>query len=176
MDGRRRILQQVGGEIYYEVAKDHARPFTVETSGYRVTALGTRFDVSPEPTGLTVDLLEGQLRIETIGHPGQPVFLSAGERFIGGAHPMTGKADPMAADWRSGRLVFNDEPLSAVSLRLSRYSGRRIGIRNRAVGDLRFSGVLRWDMPDDWQAAFEATLPVRVERAPDGIEINARID
>lgn len=171
MERRRRVVQQIGGEAYYEVAKDHVRPFTVEASGYRVTALGTRFNVAPEPSGVRIDLLAGRLRIETGRASDRPVFLAAGQRFVGGAHPKIETADPAAADWRSGRLVFNDEPLAQVAQRLSRYSGHRIGIRNTAVGALRFSGVLRWDAPDDWEAAFEATLPVTVERAPDGIEI-----
>ncbi|TCM16569.1 FecR family protein [Novosphingobium sp. PhB165] len=176
MEEHRRVLQQIGGEAYYEVAKDHTRPFTVETSGYRVTALGTRFNVSPDPTGTQIDLLEGRLRIETDRPGDQPVFLTAGQRFVGGAHPRIEAANPAAADWRSGRLVFNDMPLSEVAAKLSYYSGRRVGIRSPAAGKLRFSGVLRWDMPGDWSAAFEATLPVKVEQAPDGIEIVALAD
>ncbi|WP_343616831.1 FecR domain-containing protein [Novosphingobium sp.] len=169
-----RLLRQIGGEAYYEVAKDHTRPFTVEASGYRVTALGTRFNVAPGPAGLVVDLLSGRVRIETARGGDAPVFLTAGQRFIGGAHPHVAPADPSAADWRTGRLVFNDLPLAEVAQRLSGYSGRRIGIGGPGVGALRFSGVLRWDRPEDWGAAFEATLPVRVEQAPDGIEITSR--
>jgi transmembrane sensor len=169
-----RLLRQIGGEAYYEVAKDHHRPFTVEASGYRVTALGTRFNVAPDPSGLKVDLLAGRLRIETDRGTDKPVFLDAGQSFVGGVHPKVMAANPAAADWRTGRLVFNDEALAQVAQRLARYSGKRVGIRSDAVGQIRFSGVLRWDAPDDWSAAFEATLPVRVEQAPDGIEIVAR--
>lgn len=171
MDDGHRRLRQLNGEAYYEVAKDHQRPFSVEVSGYRVTALGTRFNVVPDPAGLKVDLLEGRLRIDPIVSGGAPVFIAAGQSFRGGAHPLVGRIDPTIADWRYGRLVFDAVPLAEVARRLSRFSGRRVGIADAAVGRLRFSGVLRWDAPDDWGPAFEATLPVRAERAPDGIEM-----
>lgn len=174
MDGSHRRLRQLNGEAYYEVAKDRHRPFSVEVAGYRVTALGTRFNVAPDPSGLKVDLLEGRLRVDRAADGSAPVFITAGQSFRGGAHPSVGRIDPTIADWRYGRLVFDAVPLAEVARRLSRFSGRRIGIADASAGALRFSGVLRWDAPDDWAPAFEATLPVKIEQAPDGIEIARR--
>lgn len=169
--GDRRTLRQLGGEAYYEVAKDHHRPFSVEVAGYRVTALGTRFNVAPFAGGPRVDLLEGRLRIEPLTGGAAPIFLVAGQSFRGGEHPSVSDADPLVAEWRKGRLTFDAVPLVDVAERLTRFSGQRITVDDDAVAGLRFSGVLRLDAPEDWPIALAAMLPVRVLEHPGGMAI-----
>lgn len=55
------------GEAYFEVAKDTERPFTVHTDDYRVTALGTAFNVSAykEDNMSVTTLVEGKIQVQS---------------------------------------------------------------------------------------------------------------
>lgn len=55
------------GEAYFEVAKDDKRPFTVQTDDYKVTALGTTFNVSAykEDSMSVTTLVEGRIQVQS---------------------------------------------------------------------------------------------------------------
>lgn len=55
------------GEAYFEVAKDNARPFTVETSGGKIQALGTHFNVSAYDNRPVATLEEGKVVVSKEG-------------------------------------------------------------------------------------------------------------
>jgi transmembrane sensor len=74
--GLRRV--KLEGEAYFQIAKDKAHPFIVESKGQEVEVLGTHFNVNTyadEPAATTT-LLEGRVQITTAGNkqvlkPGQ---------------------------------------------------------------------------------------------------------
>ena len=55
------------GEAYFEVAKDDERPFTVHTEDYKVTALGTTFNVSAykDDNMSVTTLVEGCIQVQS---------------------------------------------------------------------------------------------------------------
>ena len=59
----------LSGECYFEVAKDPAKPFTVHTDIYDVTAVGTAFNVRAYKTDETLKttLIEGEVRVSGPG-------------------------------------------------------------------------------------------------------------
>lgn len=61
--GVRRV--KLEGEAYFEIAKDKAHPFVVESSGQEVTVLGTHFNINSyanEPVIITT-LMEGSVKV-----------------------------------------------------------------------------------------------------------------
>jgi len=166
-----RRVRHLSGEAFYQVAHDPARPFVVEVAGYQLTALGTGFNVDPLGDALRVDLLDGRLRIAA-HDGGRGLVLNAGQRFVGGPEDHVATADPDAAAWGEGRLVFDDEPLRLVALRLAAHSDVALVLQDDRVGALRFSGVMAIDDPRSWKVGLESTLPVRAIRQGNALRIS----
>lgn len=175
MSGDERRIRHISGEVFYQVAADPRRPFVVEAGGYRLTALGTGFNVDPLDDGVCVDLLDGRLRIERIDE-GRALVLTAGQRFLGGAEGRVVSADPDVAAWGDGRLVFDDVPLADVARRLRNHSDVALIPADAAVARLRFSGVMETGSPRAWRLGLEAALPVRAVQRQDGLFIEMARD
>jgi transmembrane sensor len=175
MDGRNRRVRQLAGEAFYAVAKAPARPFEVVVADHRLTVLGTQFNVDPDPAGLRVDLLEGALRVQALGAPGDGVVLKPGQGFRAGLTPAVVPTDGSAeAAWIDGRLIFDDAPLAQVARNLTRQTGQTLVFAEPALSSLRFSGVLRIDASADWREGLEAVLPVRLQRTQTGYRVSRR--
>jgi ferric-dicitrate binding protein FerR (iron transport regulator) len=117
--GRRRVCLE--GEAYFDVARDAARPFTVETAGQTLTVLGTQFDISAYPDqAVYTTLVTGSVELEHDGRrtglvPGQRACLDAGEMSV-----ETVDAGE-AALWREGIFPFDDQTLDRIFAQLARW-------------------------------------------------------
>lgn len=197
-DAERRIVMD-RGEAYFEVASDPMRPFTVEVGGRSVTARGTEFNLRRVRNGFTVALIAGRLAVHRQGEepPPDPPWLDL-ERHPEGIEPPIGEAfglrDGMIVDfdarhqifkarhepdierqqlWRSGRLSFEDQPLSVVIAELGRYSVKPIWIRDQHIGAIRVFGTFKVDSIDDALSTLEKAVPIRVVPTLSGIAILA---
>ncbi|WP_260961944.1 FecR family protein [Pseudomonas citri] len=175
-DAQQRRVALIEGEALFSVEHDTARPFTVEAGSGRVTVTGTRFDVRRDADSTRVAVERGSVRVQ--GRD-VPVDLSAG---LGTRIDAQGKvavpyainADALTA-WRTGKLVFNNAPLSEVVEEVSRYRAKPLRIGSAAVGSLRLSSVFRIDDPESLLKALPNILPVAVRTLDDGSqEIIAR--
>jgi transmembrane sensor len=143
---RRRAVDLVRGEAYFQVANNPGRPFVVSSVGKTVTALGTAFSVRAESHCLTVTLLEGRVQVAArSGWAGQGfstdlqprVRLTARDGEPWSIVPVDGEAE---LSWRHGKLVFSDIPLRDIVGELNRYSLKKIVIVAPVVGESRLSG------------------------------------
>lgn len=116
------------GEVYLEVTKDSSRPFHVKTSQMDIKVLGTCFNVTAysDEEDQSVVLAEGGVEVKTKNGVKQRI------------HPndrLVWKDDKMSLSqvdtydyisWKDGVLLFNNQPLSQVAQRLSRYYRKQI--------------------------------------------------
>ncbi len=110
------------GEGYFEITKDKAHPFVVQTAEQQVEVLGTHFNInsySDEPMAKTT-LLEGSVRIKTnssqrIIKPGDQALLLNNQIKVQDADI----EEVMA--WKNGLFLFNDEPLESIMRKISRW-------------------------------------------------------
>jgi transmembrane sensor len=58
-----RHVQLLAGEAFFSVARDPARPFSVDVGDARIEVLGTRFEVSLAPGGVRVSVAEGVVEL-----------------------------------------------------------------------------------------------------------------
>jgi ferric-dicitrate binding protein FerR (iron transport regulator) len=66
--------------------------------------------------------------------------------------------------WTEGKIVFHEERLADIVLRLERWYNVDIQLTTPKVGDLCFSGTILKNKPFDQIAkAFEILLPVKIE-------------
>lgn len=135
---------KLAGAAWFDVSHDPARTLTIRAGPYRITDIGTKFDVSTATGGVKVAVAKGSLWVSEGGLVA-PVQLKEGQHLL--ASPAIGVAEVSAvapenvASWRKGRLIYQDVPLSLVAAEVSRYAGHKV-VADPAVAARRFSGVL----------------------------------
>jgi hypothetical protein len=154
-DGTREI--SIRGEIYLEVAKKEGKPFYVNTPDFKVSVLGTKFNISAYADNdcQSVVLVEGSVMVEAPGH--ESVKLMPDEMFSMNAGNIS-KADVSASEyvtWKDGILIFNQTPVSDVLKTVGRYYNVHFTLRN---AEQIYKGTCtgKLFLPDDMNEMLEA--------------------
>jgi transmembrane sensor len=122
------------GEAYFEVKKDHNRPFVVLTRRQYIEVLGTHFNVNSyaDESKSATTLLEGSVKVCPVGdekgksgvvffdkgkviQPGQQANTSNGELKV-----LTSEIDQVM-DWKNGDFMFKKENLAGIMRKVSRW-------------------------------------------------------
>ncbi|MGO3126461.1 MAG: FecR family protein [Luteimonas sp.] len=178
-DRHERIVTLVEGRAFFRVAKDPARAFRVRSDLGAIEALGTQFDVSRLPDALDVGLYEGRVALlpqAAADQSARPLgTLAAGQRARlsgDGVTMMPGSvAGNAAPEWMSGRLVFDDTPLSEAVADFNRYSAQPLVVADPAVGARRISGVFRGEDPQGFIEALHEVYGIGGQQRADGARI-----
>lgn len=164
---RARSVRFLRGEALFTVVYDPARPFEVYAGEGRIRDLGTAFDVSRDGDRVSVTVVEGEVGV-ILGAAGIPHHLDAGQRLSyrgTGTVAGFGTANLEAVTaWRTGKLLFEDQPLERVLSQFSRYHDIEFTVADPALAALRVSGVFQARNLPLLLATIEATLPVRSKR------------
>lgn len=119
--GKRSV--KLEGEAYFEIAKDKAHPFVVESRGQQIEVLGTHFNVSSYAyeTNVKTTLLEGSVQIMPLQNPEKKAVLKPGEQAVATRDFL--KIVPVdvevATAWKNGNFYFKEEPLETILYRLA---------------------------------------------------------
>jgi transmembrane sensor len=174
-----RRVRLSGGEALFSVAKDHTRPFLIETPNGSVRVTGTIFNVRNDAIGavsLQVTVVEGSVEVRPIDPASagvaRPHSLGAGDQLTATAAGVevrqlsSAVIDDVLA-WREGQVVFNDVPLVEVAAHFARYHGRRINV-DPAVANEKIGGRFGLDDFAAFTAGLDAALRVSVTHDPSG--------
>ncbi len=142
-----RGIELLEGQALFQVQKDAARPFVVQSGETRARAVGTEFDVDQKAGGVVVTVIEGRVEVDSeTTSSGQPstLMVSAGEQLV--ATPsrlqLAGHVNVAGATaWTKKQLVFESASLSEVAEQFNRYNERRLVIRDPALDTFHISGV-----------------------------------
>ncbi|MEL7585639.1 MAG: FecR domain-containing protein [Prolixibacteraceae bacterium] len=137
------------GQAFFDVRRNEKLPLLVHCSDLVVKVLGTRFDVSAYPGDgkINVVLEEGSVqllpeRLEDRSYmlkPGEMGELDLAARTI-----VTGRVDVETyTAWKSGLLVFKNDPMSEVIEKLERWYNVRINVADAAVYNSIFTATIR---------------------------------
>ena len=134
---------ELTGEAYFEVAKDSAHPFIVQTDDQQIKVLGTHFNIDAyhDDGGSKTTLLEGSIRAtgkndQATIKPGQQVVSSS-----------TGKLNidqvdtELAVAWKNGQFMFESEPVRPLMKTVARWYDVEV-IYGVDVPDVRFNGAI----------------------------------
>lgn len=154
------------GEAFFEVRKDHGRPFTVLTGTSRTRVLGTSFNVRAYQAedSVEVAVVTGRVVLapRTAATP-DSVLLTAKTRGV--LHTRAPATGPMAATgpvarlrrraavdanfraWQTDELVFDNAPLSHVVRTLRTTFGTRVTVADAKLLNCRFTGTFRQPAP-----------------------------
>jgi transmembrane sensor len=173
LTARERRVRLAGGEAFFNVAKDSARPFLVETAAGSVRVTGTQFNVRTAPSGqLEVTVVEGAVQVRPGDQPDARA-LHAGEQLVRTKDEVTvRKVAPADVDralaWRSGQVIFNGTPLREALASFARYHGRTLTASD-AAAQKRVGGRWALDDLDGFLDDLEAAgMPVQITHETDG--------
>ena len=145
---RRVVMPQ--GEAVFDVAADKARPFTISAGDRTVRVVGTRFDVRHRGDELSVTVERGVVEVRPgEGAAGRTWRLHPGQRLDtaqGAPAVQLSVVDPLQVEsWRTGRLIYRDQPLGDVVADLNQQFVQPIALEDPAMAQTRVSGVLVLD-------------------------------
>jgi transmembrane sensor len=115
---------EVTGEVYFEVAHNKAKPFSVTTHGQTIEVLGTHFNINAydDEAQMQTTLLEGSIKISKADHfttltPGQQAQI----RFDSDNIKISSVADvEQAIAWKNGLFSYDQTDLREVMRQLAR--------------------------------------------------------
>lgn len=131
------------GEAYFQVAKDKAHPFLVQTADQLVEVYGTHFNVSSYAADqlTATTLLEGSVSVSANG---QTLMLKPGEQAKLQDKKLRLKAvdAAYAASWKDGFFMFDHEELVSVMNKLARWYGIKVVYLDESVKRETFFGTI----------------------------------
>lgn len=142
--GERQVYLE--GEAYFSVTKDKQNPFRIQTKDIEVEVLGTEFNLKAyaDENEVSTTLVEGSVKIssakqKTVIKPGQKlVYSSETEKMA--LYELTDLSPE--TEWKDGRLVFRNESLGDLELKLERWFDVDIVLADEAVKTRKYTGTL----------------------------------
>ncbi len=186
-DRKERFVELTQGQVYFSVAKDLQRRFRVIVNGADIVAVGTQFDIYRQDQSVLVTVIEGRIAVygggehaPPQGKPaiGRPVSVGAGEQIRIDAAALLENPAKAALNqnesWRSGRIVFEDQPLSQVVEQFNRYAKVPIEVSDIALRSVRIGGSFNAHDIDSFCAFLNGIDGVIVTRTATRIDISGR--
>lgn len=139
VDDRKRDVWLDSGEAYFEVAHRDGEPFVVHAGKRTITVLGTKFSVRRDKDRVTVNVVEGRVRVDDGQGPDRSAaIITAGDTAVTreGSTLIAAKSDERVEDalaWRDGMLSFNLRPLSEVAGEFNRYNRTQLVVDSSAA-------------------------------------------
>ncbi|QDA59687.1 FecR family protein [Hymenobacter jejuensis] len=147
------------GEAFFEVRKDHGRPFTVLSATSRTQVLGTSFNVRAYKAedSVEVAVVTGRVAFASLAQQRDTVLLTPGKRGIlyaaNGTAPVratprrTVVQDTNFRAWQNDELVFENARLSHVLRTLRTTFGTKITVADPRLLEYRFTGTFHSPAP-----------------------------
>lgn len=115
---------QITGEVYFEVAKDPAKPFEVFTNRGNIRVLGTHFNIMDydDESKMKTTLLEGAVNIQNNGFDAR---LKPGQQAVSQSTGPVSVVDNVDIEdeiaWKEDVFQFNDAGVDAVMRQMARW-------------------------------------------------------
>ncbi|MEH3158138.1 MAG: FecR domain-containing protein [Sphingomonas taxi] len=151
--GHARSVHLDRGEATLQVVHDPARPFTLYAGDQAIRDVGTTFDVTHGPDGVSIAVAEGEVLFQP---EGAAMRLTAGQALTRedrtGRIVRTSVAPEAVGGWRDGMLGFDAAPLAEVAASLRRLHGTDIVLggdlsRRPFTGMIHVTGAADRDVP-----------------------------
>lgn len=160
--GTRRV--RLSGEAYFEVAKDKAHPFIVESGNQEIRVLGTHFNVNAykDQKVYRTTLLEGSVRISDHG---QVKVLEPGDQATNSdGNVKLNKVDTeLAVAWKSNNFSFDRLDIKEIMRNIERWYNVEVIYKEEIPPGTFWGSVSRFDNISKVLIPLEATGNVHFE-------------
>lgn len=187
----------LSGEAFFDVVKDADHPFVIHASSIDIRVLGTAFNVKayPEDEKTETSLIRGRIEVSIKSRPNDKIILSPNEKLIVDNKSMRVQQEnagddyePLVAvnklkvnpvdstvaetQWVENRLVFDNESLRELAVKMERWYGVEIEIADSALIEKRFTGKLDNENIEQAMEALRYSSPFSFERKGNKIIIH----
>lgn len=171
-NGRRDVWLE-HGEAFFRVVRDVSGPFVVHAGNRTITVLGTSFSVRVQGDEVSVLVVEGKVRFETVGEL-KPLDVQAGPSTLtrGGLAIVRGPETLIAADavervdralaWRRSMLTFDESTLSDIIAEFNGHNARQIIVEDPAIASIRIGGSFRSSNPDAFLRLLQSAYGLQI--------------
>lgn len=163
----RRTVSVAAGELLFDVAPDPQRPFVIESRDGSVHCSVGRFALHREARRSTLTVVSGLAQLRN--QAGASIEMIANQRVAFSADVL-GQAENVDAGaltaWVRGKLIFNQQPVSAIADELQRHVPGRIVVAGEALQQLQLTGVFELDDIDAALRNIAALAGAEVTRLP----------
>ena len=127
------------GEAYFEVARNHEKPFTVKSQAMDVRVLGTSFNIKcrPDNSFAETTLVEGEVEVKDKSDKGR-ITLLPGQKAV--LNRVTGR---MQVIWHNDLIPFEKSSIFQIAAALERFYGVKIILSPDVDSTNTYSGVLK---------------------------------
>jgi transmembrane sensor len=180
---KERLISLDQGQARFDVAKDSSRPFRVKAGNETVVALGTQFNVEILGQNVVLTMIEGQVAVTVaeatslfaLGNGERPAERGSGAVELTGGEALRVQPDGKAirvgkvnvervTAWQSGKIFFDNAPLSSAAERFNRYSREQIQV-DPSVAAVNISGAFNAGDSAAFIEAVTSYFPVNAERS-----------
>jgi transmembrane sensor len=140
---RGRRVVRLYGEGYFEISKDKAHPFVVETGKQQVEVLGTHFNINAyqEEPAIATTLLEGSVNIAANG---KSQILKPGEQALNLSNVI--RVRPVNAesfiDWKNGDFYLNNLDFRTAMRKIARWYDLELIYDDAVQDDIQSTGYI----------------------------------
>jgi len=165
------------GEAFFEVAHRNGQPFVVHAGKQTVTVLGTKFSVRRDQGRLSVNVLEGRVRVDNSdGKASGAAIVTAGDFAVtrGSSILVVSKSEEhveSALAWRDGMLNFDQASLSEVIAEFNRYNRKPIVLGDPETGRITIGGTFRASNVDAFVRLLRDAYGLKVEENTEQVKI-----
>ena len=139
---------KLDGEAYFEVARNHEKPFMVKSTAMDVRVLGTSFNIKcrPDNSFAETTLIEGEVEVKDKSDKGR-ITLLPGQKAV--LNRVTGRmqvkqVDPkMEIVWHNDLIPFEKSSIFQIAAALERFYGVKIILSPDVDSTNTYSGVLK---------------------------------
>lgn len=179
-DGNREVF--LNGEAWFDVAKNAEKPFFVHTPIYDVRVTGTKFNVKAyhAENYISTTLEEGEVIIASAGNvkledeitlkPGQQAVFNKSERNLRINEVNTS----WYTSWKDNKLIFVNMDLDELLVLLERKYGVDIVMKEDALSNLHFDGVIKNETILEIMEILKTTLSINYKIVDQTIEISEK--
>jgi ferric-dicitrate binding protein FerR (iron transport regulator) len=160
------------GEAFFDVAKNPDQPFIVESGKVKVKVLGTRFNVKAygNEANTEVILEEGKIALTLPENNKQEIPLKPGDRLV---YEKTSNKASLSNEniqkyiaWHTGKLVFNDTPITEVAQMLSRWYGIEVIVTDPEIMNYRFTTTFENESLFQVIELLSMSSPIQIKYVP----------
>ncbi len=193
----RREVRLDEGQAVFDIHSDPSRPFHVHAGRLSIMVVGTRFAIRHTHSGMhagqtVISVEEGRVQVIGTAQTGGAdtplagrvganrlvVELGAGETVVADLDGQIGTVASMPsgelAQWREGRLSFDQTPLAEVIAEFERYGRTGLVVRDPEVAALPVGGSYSVRHFAHFTNTLPQVLPVRLVRRGEVTEVVAR--
>ena len=136
-------MVELQGEAFFRVQSDSLKPFLVKSGKVITRAMGTSFNINAySDSNCIISLVSGKVSVHQQDNNNDQVYLSPGEQVLYDKEKFNRSSfnEEEVIAWKDGILYFNHAAFNEIILRLERWYGVQISVKNQPKKTKHYSG------------------------------------